>query len=433
MTINLKLRELEKQGHFIRVGLIGAGQMGRGMISQIQGMSGMKVVAVSDIRVEQARNAYLYAGLKAEDVVETSEIEHAEKAVEQHKVVVTNNFHLVLAMVHVDVIVDATGIPNIGAQIAWKSILNKKHIIMLNVETDVTVGPLLNKMAQAAGVVYTGTAGDEPGTVMELYDFADTLGFDVVAIGKGKNNPLNVEANPESAKEYAESIRANPKMIASFQDGTKTMIEMTAVANATGYVPDQPGMHGPTAKVHELPELMRLKEDGGILNQTHIVEYVNGIAPGVFVVVTSNKQEVHRELEYLKMGSGPNYVLYRPYHLTSLETPLSIAKAYFDHEQTIAPYKGMVAETVAVAKKDLKPGDLLDTIGGFTVYGRIMTFADSQALGALPIGLVHGQIVTKAVKKGEVVQMDGIENPSELFIWELRKLQQQSLLHGNWL
>lgn len=430
MSINLKLRELEKQGRFIRVGLVGAGQMGRGMISQIQGMRGMKVVAVSDIHVDNARNAYLYAGLKAEDIIETDQIEYAEKAVEHNKVVVTNNFHLVLAMANVDAIVDATGIPDIGAQIAWKSILNKKHIIMLNVETDVTVGPLLNSMAKAAGVVYTGSAGDEPGAVMELYDFADALGFEVVAIGKGKNNPLNVEANPDSASEYAKSISANPKMIASFQDGTKTMIEMTAVANATGCVPDQPGMHGPIAKVQDLPNLMRLKEDGGILNQTHIVEYINGIAPGVFVVVTSDKKEVHQEMEYLKMGSGPNYVLFRPYHLTSLETPLSVAKAYFNNEQTIAPRKGMIAETVAIAKKDLNPGDKLDAIGGYTVYGKIMTFGDAEALGALPIGLVHGQVVTKAVKKGEVILMDGIENSSDLFIWELRKLQKQSLLLG---
>lgn len=430
MSINYKLQQLEKEGRQIRVGLIGAGQMGRGMISQIEGMHGMRVVATADIRVENAVNAYLHAGVKRVEIKQTRELEQAEKAVEAGKVVVTDHSQLVLAMSKVDAIVDATGIPNIGAEIAWKAILNKKHIIMLNVETDVTVGPLLNKMAAAVGVVYTGSAGDEPGAVMELYNFADALGFQVIAIGKGKNNPLNVAANPDSAREYALSVGANPKMIASFQDGTKTMIEMTAVANATGYVPDQPGMHGPTAKVDELTRIFRLKDEGGILNRTKIVEYVNGVAPGVFVVVTSDKEEVHHEMNYLKMGSGPNYVLFRPYHLTSLETPLSVAKAYFYHEQSIAPWKGLIAETVAVAKKDLQPGESLDGIGGYTVYGIIMTTEQARELNALPIGLVHGQIVTKAVKQGEVISYDAVENTSNLVIWELRQLQDHLLQTG---
>ncbi|KEQ21563.1 hypothetical protein ET33_37085, partial [Paenibacillus tyrfis] len=195
---------------------------------------------------------YLYAGVKSEHIVETRDIEKADRAIRQRNVVITEDMHLLLALPNVDVIVDATGVPSVGAEIAWKAILNKKHIVMLNVETDVTVGPLLNKMAASAGVVYTGSAGDEPGAVMELYNFADAIGFEVLAIGKGKNNPLNVQATPDSTRELALSVGANPKMIASFQDGTKTMIEMTAVANATGFIPDQPGMHGPAARVDEL-------------------------------------------------------------------------------------------------------------------------------------------------------------------------------------
>jgi len=428
MTIKLKLNQLEKEGRYIRVGLIGAGQMGRGLISQIQSMRGMRVVAVADIRPENARNAYLYAGVKHSHIIETREAELAERTIDGQQVVVTDDMQLVLALPNVDVIVDATGVPNIGAEIAWKAILNKKHIVMLNVETDVTVGPLLNSMAQSAGVVYTGSAGDEPGAVMELYDFADLLGFEVIAIGKGKNNPLNVAANPDSSRDYAVSIGANPKMIASFQDGTKTMIEMTAVANPTGFIPDQPGMHGPSASVDQLPGMFRLKEDGGILNRTGIVEYVNGVAPGVFVIITSDKMEVHHEMKYLKMGDGPNYVLFRPYHLTSLETPLSVARAYFYGEQTIAPWKGLVAETVAIAKKDLNPGDTLDGIGGFTVYGRIMTAEEAKRDNALPIGLVHNQVVTKPVKCGETITFDAVENSSELIIWELRRLQERTII-----
>ncbi|MUG72356.1 NAD(P)H-dependent oxidoreductase [Paenibacillus validus] len=431
MNMNKKLLELERKGGLIRVGLIGAGQMGRGMISQIESMKGMRVVATADIRVEQAQNAYLFAGVRAEHIVQTRELEQAERAIDQRSVVVTDDMHMLLALPNVDVIVDATGVPSVGAEIAWKAILNKKHIVMLNVETDVTVGPLLNKMAASAGVVYTGSAGDEPGAVMELYNFADAIGFEVLAIGKGKNNPLNVQATPDSAREYAQSVGANPKMIASFQDGTKTMIEMTAVANATGFVPDQPGMNGPVATVEELTQVLRLREDGGILTRTGVVEYVNGVAPGVFVIVTSGKEEVRHEMEYLKMGKGPNFVLFRPYHLTSLETPLSVAGAYFYNEQTIAPWKGLVAETVTIAKKDLQPGDRLDGIGGFTVYGKIMTAAEAKSLNALPIGLVQAQTVKRAVRAGEIITYDDVEQTASSVIWELRKLQDQALLAGS--
>lgn len=430
MNLNKKLLELDRKGGMIRVGLVGAGQMGRGMVSQIESMKGMRVAATADVRIENARNAYLYAGVKADQIVETRDIEKAERAIEQNRVVVTDEMHILLALPNIDVIVDATGVPSVGAEIAWKAILNKKHIVMLNVETDVTVGPLLNKMAASAGVVYTGSAGDEPGAVMELYNFADAIGFEVLAIGKGKNNALNVQATPDSAREHALKVGANPKMIASFQDGTKTMIEMTAVANATGFIPDQPGMHGPSASVNELTDVLKLKQDGGILNQTGVVEYVNGVAPGVFVIVTSGKEEVRHEMEYLKMGAGPNYVLFRPYHLTSLETPLSVASAYFYNEQTIAPWKGLVAETVAIAKKDLAPGDRLDGIGGFTVYGKIMKAADASKLGALPIGLVQAQTVNRAVKAGEIITYDAIEQTADSVIWELRKLQDQALLAG---
>jgi predicted homoserine dehydrogenase-like protein len=157
---------------------------------------------------------------------------------------------------------------------------------------------------------------------------------------------------------------------------------------------------------------------------------VNGVAPGVFVIVTSGKEEVRHEMEYLKMGPGPNYVLFRPYHLTSLETPLSVANAYFYNEQTIAPWKGLIAETVAIAKKDLQPGDRLDGLGGFTVYGKIYTASDAKQINALPIGLVQAQTITKAVKAGDIITYDAIEQTTNSVIWELRKLQDMALLTG---
>ncbi|TWT01115.1 NAD(P)H-dependent oxidoreductase [Planomicrobium sp. CPCC 101079] len=427
LGINRKLEELENQGVTIKVGLVGAGQMGRGMISQIENMAGMRVVVTADIQIDNVKNAYIKSGVSASDVVETNNNDDAVEAIQSGKVVATTDAQLVTSLSEVDVIVDATGVPNIGAKIAWDAILNKKHIVMLNVEADVTVGPLLKKMADASGVVYTGTAGDEPGAIMELYDFADALGFEVVALGKGKNNPLNQNANPDTAAEEAARKGASPKMLASFQDGTKTMVEMTAVANATGFLPDKPGMNGFVSDVKGLPEIFKLKEDGGQVNNKKIVEYINGVAPGVFAIIASEKEEVNHEMQYLSMGEGPNYVLYRPYHLTSLETPISIARAYFYNEATIAPWKGLQAETVTVAKIDLNEGDSLDGIGGFTVYGSILSAEDAVQQNALPLGLVDRNVQLKrSIKKGEIITYDDVIQTVDSTIWRLRRMQDET-------
>lgn len=428
LGINRKLEQLEQEGKCIRVGLVGAGQMGRGMIAQIENMKGMRVVITADLLVDNVTKAYENAGISQQDIVVTNEVQDAEQAVLANKVVACQDPKLVSKLPSVDVVVDATGVPNIGAQIAWDTILNKKHIVMLNVEADVTVGPLLYQMANAAGVVYTGSAGDEPGCIMELYDFAEALGFDIVALGKGKNNPLNLEANPDTVAEVAKAKGSSPKMIASFQDGTKTMVEMTAVANATGFLPDKPGMHGLTGTVDVLPSFFQLKEDGGFFEHKKVVEYVNGIAPGVFAIIASDQKEVNHEMKYLSMGEGPNYILYRPYHLCSLETPLSIARAYLLNEPTIAPYKGLQAETVTVAKRDLKAGEFLDSIGGYTVYGTILTASDASAKNALPLGLVDANVqVKRDVKKGEIISYHDVCQTKESTIWRLRKLQDETI------
>lgn len=422
--INRKLQALEKEGRYIKVGLVGAGQMGRGMIAQIENMKGMRVVITADINEDNVINAYGHAGIERGNIVSTNDKGEASQAIRMNKVVASTKALLVCALDEVDVIVDATGVPNIGAEIAWNAILSRKHIVMLNVEADVTVGPLLKRMADASGVVYTGSAGDEPGAIMELYDFADAIGFEVVALGKGKNNPLNVEANPDTAAAEAKEKGSSPKMLASFQDGTKTMVEMNAVANATGFVPEKPGMNGFEAGVADLPELFQLREQGGKVAKQHIVEYINGIAPGVFAIVASDMEEVNAEMKYLKMGDGPNYVLYRPYHLTSLETPLSVARAYLDGQATIAPDAGHVAETVAVAKRDLEADEHLDSIGGFTIYGTVMEAPEAKEKGALPIGLVDKNVrMARPVKKGEIITYQDVEQTVESTIWRLRKMQ----------
>lgn len=424
LGINYKLKALEERGESIKVSIVGAGQMGRGMVSQMMLMKGMKPSVLVDINLENAINAYKMAGLTEDDFRVAKTLSEANKFIEEGKFVVTEDADIASKVDLVDCVVDATGVPEVGAKLALDSITNKKHIVMLNVETDVVIGPMLKRLADSAGVVYTGSAGDEPGAVQELFDFAEALGFDVRVVGKGKNNKLNFDANPDSVYEEAVRRGISPRMLTSFKDGTKTMVEMTAMSNATGFVPDVRGGHGASATVEELPKLLSLKEEGGILSRYKVVDFINGVAPGVFVIVSSKLPEVHAEMQYLSMGEGPNYVLYRPYHLCSLETPLSVAKAVLDRQPTIVPMAGPVSETITVAKKDLKAGETLDGIGGYTVYGTIETYEVSKEIGALPLGLVnHNTVLKKDVKKGEIITYDMVELDDDSIVVQLRKLQ----------
>lgn len=319
---------------------------------------------------------------------------------------------------------DATGMPESGAKISVDAVTNKKHLVMLSVETDIVIGPLLKKLADNAGVIYTGSAGDEPGAVKELYDFASSLGFDVKVVGKGKNNTLDLECNPDTVLEEATRRGVSPKMLTSFKDGTKTMVELTAMSNATGFLPDVRGAHGAAGSVNELPQILSLKEEGGILNSYGVVEYINGVAPGVFVIIGSKLPEVRRELEYLSMGKGPNYVLYRPYHLCSLETPLSVVKAVLDSQSTIVPLNAPISETIAIAKKDMKAGQYLDGIGGYTVYGTIEKADVAKSIKALPVGLVNKKTrLLTDVKKGEIITYDMAALDGDSLIVQLRRIQ----------
>lgn len=422
--INTKLAALESRGEQIQASIVGAGQMGRGMVSQMILMKGMKPAIVVDINPELAKTAFLHAGLTEDDIRFAKTVEEANTWMEQGKYIYTDNADIAAKANLIQVAIDATGVPEVGAKFAVDSINNKKHIVMLNVETDVVIGPYLKQLADNAGVVYTGSAGDEPGAVMELYDFADALGFEVKAIGKGKNNAVDLECNPDSLYEYATKRGVSPKMQTAFSDGTKTMVEMTAMANATGFIPDVRGGHGAVGTAKELADIFRLKEEGGILNQYGIVDYINGVAPGVFIIVSTSLPDIKHEMAYLSMGSGPNYTLYRPYHLTSLETPLSAALAVLDHQPTIIPRFGLVAETITVAKKDLKAGEMLDGIGGFTVYGTFEKADAAKQMGAVPLGLINKKTkLLKDVKKGELITYDMIDLDQNSLIVQLRKLQ----------
>lgn len=427
--IKQKLIELEENNKNINVAIVGAGLMGKGLVSQMMFIKAMKPALVISNKISDAVEAYTLAGISREDIVIAKNLNDINTAMEKQKYVACDDSDLAAKANLVDVVVDATGVPNAGARIALDSIENRKHIIMLNVEADVVVGPILNKMAKKAGVVYSGSAGDEPGAVMELYDFAVASGFEVLAIGKGKNNPMDYDATPDSVEEQAIKSKLKPLRLASFIDGTNTMVEMAAMANATGFIPDIPGGHGPTTTVEGLPKVYSLKEEGGILNKYKIVDYAHGVAPGVFAIVTTSSEQVHHEMRFLKMGDGPNYVLYRPYHLTSLETPISIARAYLYNEATIVPMLDRpVAEVVAVAKKDLKKGERFDGIGEYTVLGRIYTYEEAKDKNLVPIGLINNKAVAKVdIKKGQLISYDMVELDESTEIYKLRQIQEKGL------
>lgn len=409
MSIYQQLLAREKANQPIKVGVIGAGQMGFGMIAQISNIPGMSVTGISDINVQAAQKAADYYNLKA---------------ARKESIVVTNDLREVIQSPNVEVIVDATGIPEVGANISLEALRSKKHIVLLNVEVDITIGSVMNQLFTNAGLVYTGSAGDEPAATMELFEFAKTMGMDVLVAGKGKNNPFIPTSNPDTCAAEAKQKHMSSHMLAAFQDGTKTMAEMNLLSNATGLIPDQVGMHGVEADVNTVADKLNVKENGGVLDQFGVVDYVHGLAPGVFVIVKSDLEPVDEELRYLKVGKGPHYTLYRPYHLASLETPITIAKAVLQHESSIHPLGAPISETVAVAKKDMQPGDALDGIGGYSIRGVLETHQDMKRNGHIPIGLISGKVVAKrAIKQGQFLTTDDVELDPSTTVWKLRQLQ----------
>ena len=437
LNMNWKLEQREKEGKIIKTGIVGAGQMGRGMVTQMVLMKGITPAIVSDIIVDNAVHAFKYAGVKDEDIVVAKTIEEADAAIAAGKYVACDNADFISQAKEVECAIDATGVPDVGAKVATDAMRNGKHVVMLNVETDVVIGPYLDKFAKDHGVIYTGSAGDEPGAVMELYCFAKAMGLNVEVMGKGKNNKLDYDCNPDTVLEEATRRKMSPRMLCAFKDGTKTMVEMTAMCNYTGLVPDVIGGHGPktapgTEGVKQLNELFKLKEDGGILNKHGVVEYVNGIAPGVFVTVSTDNDEIAYQMQYHSMGPGPLWTLYRPYHLCNLETPLTVAKAVIDGEKTCVAKDGLVAECITRAKIDLKKGQKIDGIGGYTTHGSICTEKEATEKGYVPFGLINKNAVMKCdVKKGTLITYDMVELDKNTLIYKLRK--EQDAMYGKYI
>lgn len=430
MELYRRLQEREAAGKPIRVGLVGCGQMGSGFMHVTRRMVGTETVAISDIDIDRPLTELAGLGIPESGVCVTSRRGEAEDALRQGRHVVTEDALLLPQLEGLDCVVEATGLTQVGAEVAWNCILHRKHIVMLNVETDVTVGVFLSRMAQRIGCVYTVASGDEPGVCKMLYDFSRSLGFDVICLGKGKNNPIHYDATPESCREEALAKGMNPKMLASFQDGSKTMVEMAAVSNATGLVPDVPGMHGLKVDLQDLNRVYVPKEDGGILSRRGCVEYSTGkVAPGVFAIVTTDEPRIRTDMAFVSMGSGPYYLFYRPYHLCSLETPIAVAEAVLYGETTVVA-QTMVSEVVSIAKRDLRPGETIGEIGGPDIYHRIYTYKDARALRGIPMGIAPGGRVLKSIPKGEMLTADNLAPDASLFVYKLRQMQDAMLANG---
>lgn len=423
--LNDELAARQAQGKPVRIGLIGAGHMGADLTAQVAQMKGVEVCSVADIDLNRAWDAYRIAGTSGE-IIEANTAANADAAVAAGKRVVVSDYRIVSAMKTIEVMLESTGIPEIGACATLISARNGQYIAMMNVETDVTVGPILNWYAKQKGSLYALAAGDEPAACKELYDFADSLGFTIVAAGKGKNNPLDRRAQP--ADEFwikeAERRGLTPRMLVEFVDGSKTTIEMASLSNASGLVPDIRGMHGPITSREKLNETFALAKDGGVLQKLGVVDYALGdVAPGVFVIVATDQPRLREALVLRDMGNGPYYTIFRPYHLCSIEAPLTCAMLAIRKQSNMVPLNRLVSEVFAVAKRDLHPGDTLDGIGGATFYCLIDRYETARAERLLPAGLAKGARMIRPKAMDEPITYEDIELYEPSSVLKLRRLQ----------
>lgn len=426
------LARRDDAGRPIRIGLIGCGEMGTDIVSRAAQMRGVNVAAISDVRASAGEKAVELATGDASNSRSATSTSQLNGVIEQGRTAVVDDASIILESGLIDVVVDATGIPAVGAEIGIAAMERGKHLVMMNVEADVTIGAYLKAEADRRGVVYTLGAGDEPSSCMELIEFVSAMGHEIVCAGKGKNNPLNVDATPDAYEDEAEQRNMNPRMLVEFVDGSKTMVEMAAIANATGLVPDKPGMHGPAVGPKELDRILVPQADGGLLSAAGRVDFSvgAGLAPGVFVIADMSHARIRERMTDLKMGDGPYFTFIRPYHLTSLEVPLTCARAVLYGKADMVPLERPVAEVCAIAKRDLEPGARLDQIGEYCYRAWIMEADAARSANALPCGLLAGGSVTKPIAKGELITSRNAVLPQGSRIAALRA-RQDALLFGS--
>ncbi|MEZ5730458.1 MAG: Gfo/Idh/MocA family oxidoreductase [Burkholderiaceae bacterium] len=426
MNLHRLLAERATRGEPLRIGLIGAGKFGSMYLSQVQRTPGVHLVAVADLSPARAKRALENVGWDRARIDARSLAEASREGTTR----VLDDAIRMIESPEVEIVIDATGSPAAGIAHVLACCEHGKHIVMVNVEADALAGPLLARRAREAGIVYSLAYGDQPALICEMVDWARAAGFEVVAAGKGtKYLPQYHASTPDTVWDYyglsAEQAKLggmNPQMFNSFLDGTKSALEMAAVANATGLGAAQAGLAFPACGVDDLPRLLCPADAGGLLERRGQVEVVSSIERdgrpvfrdlrwGVYVTFAADTEYVRRcfsEYGLVTDPSGNFAAMYKPYHLIGLELGITVASVGLRGEATGAP-EHWHADVVATAKGDLAAGTSLDGEGGFTVYGRLMPAADSIRAGGLPLGLSHGVQLKRAVRAGEVIGWNDVE------------------------
>jgi predicted homoserine dehydrogenase-like protein len=420
IIVDKALEKRHQEGNPIRVALVGAGYMGRGVALQIiTATVGMRLVAISNRTLSEAERAYRQAGV--ESVIAVDTVARLEAAMAQGQYAITDNAMLLCQAGGIDAVIEVTGTIEFGAQVALQAIEHGKHVILMNAELDATLGPILKVYADRAGVVITNSDGDQPGVIMNLCRFVQAIGCKPVLAGniKGLHDPYRT---PETQRGYAAKYHQKPHMVTSFADGTKISMEMAVVANGAGFKVGKRGMYGPHCDhVQDALTLFPMEQllGGGL------VDYIVGAEPpaGVFILGYNEHPVQQHYMTYYKMGDGPLYVFYTPYHLCHLEVPFTVARAVLFQDATLAPMGGSVCDVITAAKRDLKAGEVLDGIGGFTCYGLLENSPVCQAENLLPMGLSEGCRLKRDIPRDQVITYADVELPQGRLCDELRAEQ----------
>jgi predicted homoserine dehydrogenase-like protein len=412
ILVDTALQNRQADGRPIRVGMVGAGFMARGVARQIvTAVPGMRLCAIANRTIDRARSAFVDAG--AAEPVDAGTLPALSAALADGRPAVTDDPLLLCRAEGLDVILEVTGAVEFSAAVALEAIAQGKHLVLMNAELDATVGPLLRAKAAAAGVVYTNVDGDQPGVIMNLYRFVRGLGVTPVLCGniKGLQDPYRT---PTTQEGFARKWGQDPHMVTSFADGTKISFEQALVANATGMRVARRGMHGPTVPagtpIEEAAAWYPLED---LLEGPGIVDYVVGASPGpgVFVLGTHDDPVQQHYLNLYKLGEGPLYVFYEPYHLCHLEVPTTIARAVDFRDAAVAPLGPPRVDVVATAKTDLAADTVLDGLGGYHTYGQAENSDVTRRENLLPIGLAEGCRVVRPVEKDQTLTFDDVIQP----------------------
>jgi predicted homoserine dehydrogenase-like protein len=420
IIVDRALEQRELEGRPLRVAVVGAGFMGRRIAQQIElAVPGMRLAAVASRRLEDVERAFAEAGRADVEVVAGQD--GVERAVGLGRAAASTDPVGVAGAEGIDVVIEATGDVECGARVAVTAIEAGTHVVLVNADADATVGPALAARAASAGVVITGVDGDEPAVAMNLVRYVRAIGYRPLLAGniKGFVDPYRT---PETQKAFAESVGQRPRMITSFADGTKLSMEATILGNATGLGVARRGMVGyRCAHVRELLELVSADE----LLPDGRVDYTLGAEPGsgAFVVGYGETPDGGSYMRYFKMGDGPLYLLYQPYHLPHVEAPLTAARAALFADAAVRALGEPVCETIACAKRDLEAGETLDGVGGFTCYGLVDSAATTAAEELLPIGLAHGCRLLVDVPRDRPLRRSDVEVPAGRLCDELHAEQ----------